>query len=44
MMRIISKSQERCIVYSEALNVVYETLKNDMPELLEMLDDEQMNV
>ncbi len=22
------------------LNVVYETLKNDMPELLEMLDDE----
>ncbi len=26
------------------LNIVYETLKNDMPELLELLEDEQMDV
>ncbi len=26
------------------LNVVYETLKNDMPELLEMLEDELINM
>lgn len=26
------------------LNIVYETLKNDMPDLLEMLEDKQINV
>ena len=26
------------------LNIIYETLKNDMPELMEMLEDELMNM
>ena len=26
------------------LNIVYETLKNDMPELLEIMEDEKMNM